>query len=155
MNFWLTVLTAISYPELVFSIHSSHVAMCVLTHLRSMRSTFADNVLKKNAVGFAKTFPNMPCVSQMHGFKKSQTVHHWPIHALRRGVAELTFHMVPLRDLSICPRPPVSNANTTSWARAPGRTSTGYVRAFFCFAFLMGSPSHSVALGTIALNAGR
>ena len=32
MNFWLTVLTGISDPELVIGFHSSHVVMCVLIH---------------------------------------------------------------------------------------------------------------------------
>ena len=32
MNFWLTVLTGIWDPELVFGFHSSHVVMCVLIH---------------------------------------------------------------------------------------------------------------------------
>ena len=33
MNFWLTVLTGISDPELVFGFHSSHMVMCVLMFL--------------------------------------------------------------------------------------------------------------------------
>ena len=32
MNFWLTVLTGISDPELVFGFHASHVVMCVVIH---------------------------------------------------------------------------------------------------------------------------
>ena len=32
LNFWLTVLTGISGPGLVFGFHSSHVVMCVLIH---------------------------------------------------------------------------------------------------------------------------
>ena len=37
----------------------------------------------------------------------------------------------------------LSNANTTSRARAPGRTSSRYVRAFFRFAWARATPSRS------------
>ena len=52
MNVWLTVLTGISDPELVFGCHSPHVVMCV-------DSCGAE----EDAVGFAKTFPDIPCLS--------------------------------------------------------------------------------------------
>ena len=67
MNCWLTVLTGISDPELVFGFHSSLVVMCVLIHYRSMDSIPADKVLKKTQVDFSKTFPDISCVSQMSG----------------------------------------------------------------------------------------
>ena len=57
----------VSDPELVFGFHSSHVVMCVLIHQRPKDSTLADKVLKEDAVGFAKTFPEKPCVSQILG----------------------------------------------------------------------------------------
>ena len=49
MNFWLTVLTSMSDPELclVFGFHSAHVVMCVLMHQRPKDWTLADKVLEK------------------------------------------------------------------------------------------------------------
>ena len=57
MNFWLTVLTGISDPGLVFGFHSSHAVMCVLIHWRSMGLTIADKVLKKTPLDLQKRFP--------------------------------------------------------------------------------------------------
>ena len=54
-------------------------------------------------------------------------------------------HSGYVRAFSLDQRPPVSNANTTSRARAPGRTSSGYVRAFFRFAWARATPSRSAA----------
>ena len=54
MNFWLTVLTGTSDPELVFGFHSSHAVMCVLIHERSMGLTLADKVLKKTPLDLQK-----------------------------------------------------------------------------------------------------
>ena len=67
MNFWLTVRTGISDPELVFGSHSSHVVMCVLIFLNSMDSIPADKVLQGTQLDLQKTFPDIPCVSQMLG----------------------------------------------------------------------------------------
>ena len=57
MNFWLTVMTGISDPELVFGFHSSHVVMCVLIHQRSKDSTLAEKVLKKTLLNLQKHLP--------------------------------------------------------------------------------------------------
>ena len=57
MNFWLTVLTGISDPELVFGFHSSQVAVCVLIHERPKDSIPADKVLKKTHLDLQKRFP--------------------------------------------------------------------------------------------------
>ena len=54
LNFWLTVLTGISDPELVFGFHSSHVVMCVLIHWRPKDFTLADKGAEEDAIGFAK-----------------------------------------------------------------------------------------------------
>ena len=62
MNFWLTVLTGISYPELVFGFHSSHVVMCVLIHWRSMDLTLADKVLKKTPLDLQNVSRCTMCV---------------------------------------------------------------------------------------------
>ena len=68
MNFWLTVLTGISDPELVFGFHSSHVVMCVLIHhWRPKDWTLADKVLKKAPLDLQKKFPDIPCVSEISG----------------------------------------------------------------------------------------
>ena len=42
MNFWLTVLTGISDPTLVFGFHSSHVVTGVLIHQRPKDWTLTD-----------------------------------------------------------------------------------------------------------------
>ena len=63
LNFWLTVLTGISDPELVFGFHSSHVVMRVLIHLNSVDSTLAD----RRCWICKKKFPDKPCVSQVLG----------------------------------------------------------------------------------------
>ena len=57
MNFWLTVRTGISDPELVFGFHSSHVVMCVLIHKILTVLTPADKVLKKTLLDLQKRFP--------------------------------------------------------------------------------------------------
>ena len=57
MNFWLTVLTGISDPELVFGFHSSHAVMCVLTRQRPKDLTLAEKVLKKTPLDLQKRFP--------------------------------------------------------------------------------------------------
>ena len=62
MNLWLTVLTGISDPELVFGFHSSHVVMCVLTHERPNCSTLADEVLKTTPVDFKNVSRYTMCV---------------------------------------------------------------------------------------------
>ena len=67
MNFWLTVLTGISDPDLVFGFHSSHVVMCVLIHERLKDWTLADEVLKKTPLDLQTRFPDIPCVSQILG----------------------------------------------------------------------------------------
>ena len=67
MNFWLSVLTGISDPELVIGFHSSHVVTCVLIHLISTGLTPAEKGAEEDAVGFAKTFPDIPCVSRILG----------------------------------------------------------------------------------------
>ena len=67
MNFWLTVLTGISDPELVSDFHSFHAVMCVLIHWRPMDLTLADKVLKKTPLDLQKTFSEKPCVSQILG----------------------------------------------------------------------------------------
>ena len=67
MNFWLTVRTGISDPELVFVFHSSRVVMCVVIYENSMDLTPADKVLKKTRLDLQKAFPDIPCVSQMLG----------------------------------------------------------------------------------------
>ena len=65
-NFWLTVLTGISDPELVFGFHSSHVVMCSDTwELHGFNSCGWG--AEDDAAEFAKTFPSIPCVSQMLG----------------------------------------------------------------------------------------
>ena len=65
MNFWLTVLTGISDPELVFGFHSPHVVMRVLLHYRPQ--DWADKVLKKTPLDLQKKFLDIPCVFQMSG----------------------------------------------------------------------------------------
>ena len=67
MNFWLTVLTGISDPKLVFGFHSSHVVMCVLTHWRTMDWTLVDKVLKKTHLDLQKRFPIYHVVSKILG----------------------------------------------------------------------------------------
>ena len=59
MNFWLTVRTGISGPELVFGSHSSRHVMSefVLLFPNSMDSTPADKVLKKTPLDLQKLFP--------------------------------------------------------------------------------------------------
>ena len=64
-NFWLTVLTGISDPELLFGFHSSHVVMCVLMYSELHGFNSCGSGAEEDAVGFAKTFPDIPCVSQM------------------------------------------------------------------------------------------
>ena len=66
---WLTVRTGISDLELVLVSHSFPLWMseAVLLFRNSMDSIPADKVLKRDATGFAKTFPDFPCVSQMLG----------------------------------------------------------------------------------------
>ena len=55
-DFWLTVLTGIPDPELVFGFFSSHVVMCVLIHWRPKDWTLADKLLKKTSVDLLKRF---------------------------------------------------------------------------------------------------
>ena len=57
MIFWLTGLTGISDPELVFGFHSSHVVMCVLIYQSTKDWTLADEVLKKTPLDLQKRFP--------------------------------------------------------------------------------------------------
>ena len=59
MNFWLMVLTGISDPKmcLVFSFHSLHVVMYVLTRWKSTDLTLADEVLKKTPLDLQTRFP--------------------------------------------------------------------------------------------------
>ena len=65
MNFWLTVQTGISDPELVFDSHSSPPLMreLVPTYENSMDPIPADKVLKKTHLDLQKRFP----MSQMLG----------------------------------------------------------------------------------------
>ena len=69
MNFWLMVLTGISDPGLVFNSHSSSRVMSelVLIYENSINSILAEKVLKKTRLDLQKTFPDIPCVSQMLG----------------------------------------------------------------------------------------
>ena len=67
-EFLADVLTGISDLELVFGFHSSHVVMCVQTHLSGAEG---------DAVGFAKTFPDIPCCVTSHG-GFSQELHEDP-----------------------------------------------------------------------------
>ena len=69
MNFWLTVQTSISDPELVFDSHSSPPVMSELvpTHENSMDSIPADKVLKKTLLDLQKRFLIYHGVSQMFG----------------------------------------------------------------------------------------
>ena len=59
MNFWLTVRTGISDPELVFDSHSSPPVMSELvpTNENSMDSIPADKVLRKTRLDGQKSFP--------------------------------------------------------------------------------------------------
>ena len=57
MNFWRTVLTGISDPELVFVLHSSHAVTRVLIHSRPKDLTLADKVLKKTPLDLQERFP--------------------------------------------------------------------------------------------------
>ena len=59
MNFWLTVRTGISDPELVFDSHSSPPVMSELVPIyeNSMDSIPADKVLKKTRLDLQKRFP--------------------------------------------------------------------------------------------------
>ena len=59
MNFWLTVLTGISDPELVFDSHSFQPVMIELvpTYENSMDSIPADKVLKKTRLDMQIRFP--------------------------------------------------------------------------------------------------
>ena len=57
LNFWLTVLTGISDPELVFGCTSLHAMMCVLTNQNSKDWSLADKVLKKTPLELQKRFP--------------------------------------------------------------------------------------------------
>ena len=81
MNFWLTVLTGISDPELVFGSHSSQVVMCVLIHKRPKDLTLADKVLKKtpldlqkNVARYTMRVPNTwrPVVAARHSPRTAQ-----------------------------------------------------------------------------------
>ena len=76
MNFWLTVLTGISDPELVFGSHSSPPVMneLVPTHENSMDSIPADKVLKKTRLDLQKRFPRYLCVPNAW----------WPISPIER-----------------------------------------------------------------------
>ena len=68
--FWLTVRTGISDLELVFDSHSSPPLMSesvLIWLLNSMDSIPADKSAVEDATGPAKTFPDIPCVSQMLG----------------------------------------------------------------------------------------
>ena len=69
MNFWLTVRTGISDLELVFDSHSFPLWMSesALRYWNSMDSIPADKVLKRTHLDLQKTFPDIPCVSQMLG----------------------------------------------------------------------------------------
>ena len=57
LNFWLTVLTGISDPELVFGVHSLHAVMCVLIHWKPKDLTLADKMLKRTSLDLQKLFP--------------------------------------------------------------------------------------------------
>ena len=70
MNFWLTVLTGILDPELVFDSHSSPNVMSELApiHENSMDSIPADKVLKKTPLDLQKRFPkNHKCPKILGG----------------------------------------------------------------------------------------
>ena len=69
MNFWLTVQTGISDLELVFGFHSSPPVRSesVLMYENPMNSIPSNKVLKKTRLVLQKTFPDIPCVSQMLG----------------------------------------------------------------------------------------
>ena len=64
MNFWLTVLTGISDPELVFGFHSSHVVMCVVIfrtqwiQLLRIRCWRGRNWICKNVFKYTMRVPN-------------------------------------------------------------------------------------------------
>ena len=68
-DFWLTVQTGISDLDLVFASHSFPLWMneAALLFQNSMDSTPSDKVLKKTHPDLQKTFPDIPCVSQMLG----------------------------------------------------------------------------------------
>ena len=69
MNLWLTVLTGISYLDFVLAFHFSPL-WTIGAAPRLMNSTDAileDKVLMKTHLDLQKTFPDIPCVSQMLG----------------------------------------------------------------------------------------
>ena len=67
MNFWLTVLTGITDPELVFGFHSLHVVIYVPLRLKSKDWPLLDKVLKKTLLDLQKRFPIYHALSQMLG----------------------------------------------------------------------------------------
>ena len=108
MNLWLMVLTGISDPKMVFGFHSSCVVMCSDVCSDTLETHGLDSCGKsaeKNAVRFAKTFPDFPCVPQILGGP-----------SLRHGI--------PREGLSIPPGPRTSGKNAywlVTWDCPPSR----------------------------------
>ena len=61
LNFWLTVLTGITDPELVFGFHSSHAVKCSDTLLELHGFDSCGKGAGEDAIGFARAFPDIPC----------------------------------------------------------------------------------------------